>query len=321
VEKEKQVQDNETKTNQKKFSRRRFLKLTGAATVTTTVAGVLEGCASESSPPRGVIPSTGATLVPIEQQYPEVPYTPDSTPVPSELMFFTPEEFFIVEALTARVLPGTVQDPGAREAGVAVYIDRKLAFDQNNGFVEPTYFKPPFAKLYEGDTPPQKDDEKTVWVKKSEIDRYGFQSDSRPQETYRKNLAAVDQYAQTKFQKKFVDLSEDQQDQLLMDMESGDTQGFEDDNDRVFFTVLRQDTIDGMFADPAYGGNRNMVGWKLIGYPGAQRAYTPVDLHTEGNVRPPQSILQLHKFHPGQLANPDVIVPPSGSDIDQNHQP
>ncbi len=60
----------------------------------------------------------------------------------------------------------------------------------------------------------------------------------------------------------------------------------------------------------------DMVGWTMIGYPGAQRAYTPVDLNTEGNIRPPQSIAQMHMFNPGQNANPNVIVPPSGSRLD-----
>ena len=36
--------------------------------------------------------------------------------------------------------------------------------------------------------------------------------------------------------------------------------------------MLLNDTNEGMFADPIYGGNRDFAGWKLIGYPGAQRA-------------------------------------------------
>lgn len=33
-----------------------------------------------------------------------------------------------------------------------------------------------------------------------------------------------------------------------------------------FFTMVRNDTVAGMFADPKHGGNYNQVGWKLIGY-------------------------------------------------------
>ena len=37
---------------------------------------------------------------------------------------------------------------------------------------------------------------------------------------------------------------------------------------RVFFGMLYQNVMEGMFADPIYGGNRNKAGWKLIGFPG-----------------------------------------------------
>jgi gluconate 2-dehydrogenase gamma chain len=70
-----------------------------------------------------------------------------------------------------------------------------------------------------------------------------------------------------------------------------------------------------MFADPVYGGNRDMVGWKLIGYPGAQRAYTPEDIKNERFRLPPQSIADLAAFHPGEHANPNVILPVSGPNL------
>ena len=42
---------------------------------------------------------------------------------------------------------------------------------------------------------------------------------------------------------------------------------------QAFFNLLLAHTIAGFFADPVYGGNRDMVGWKLIGFPGAQMSY------------------------------------------------
>jgi gluconate 2-dehydrogenase gamma chain len=33
-----------------------------------------------------------------------------------------------------------------------------------------------------------------------------------------------------------------------------------------FFTMVRNDTVLGMFADPRHGGNHDRIGWKLIGY-------------------------------------------------------
>jgi hypothetical protein len=288
------------------ITRRGFLQVAGLVAAAAAGAGILRQ--------RTELPTIPvSTEVPVSSQYPEVPYAPASPPPADILSFFTPHEAKTVEALTARILPGTPDDPGAREAGVVNYIDKKMVF--NEGFAEPTYRSAPFAQTYEGDKPPQNQDTyQVVWVKKDELERYGFQSIHSPREMYRKGLASVDQYAKKQFQKQFVDLSEDQQDQILEDMSNDKAEGFEDPSGKAFFTLLRNDTIDGMFSDPAYGGNRDMVGWKLIGYPGAQRAYTPTDMMTEGEPRPPQSLAMMHHFHPGQAANPDVILPVSGSE-------
>jgi gluconate 2-dehydrogenase gamma chain len=281
------------------------------------VAGAgLAGC-NVAPKTEGITP----TPVPITEQYPEVP-SPPAEPLTDMLISFTPQEAQVLEALTARILPGTPDDPGAREAGVTNFVDKMLAF--NNGIVEPTYTHPPFAKTYEGDNPPPEaqtaDPTKAVWVKKDELERYGHQSSLTPKEAYRAGLSAVDRYAGEKFGKKFAELSEDQQDQIISDMADDKVTGFDKPSARDFFKMLRDHTIQGMFADPAYGGNHGMVGWKLIGYPGAQRAYTPADMKTEGNVRPPQSLAMLHHFHPGQPSNPNVILPVSGSDEQRPEQ-
>ena len=114
-----------------------------------------------------------------------------------------------------------------------------------------------------------------------------------PQEIYRRGLEFVDAYAQEQFGDDFVDLTEEQQDQILTDMNEGGTSGFEGPSGEAFFTQLRNDTIEGMFSDPMYGGNRSMVGWKLIGYPGAQRLYTPDDIKNPNFERDPQTLAQL----------------------------
>jgi gluconate 2-dehydrogenase gamma chain len=41
----------------------------------------------------------------------------------------------------------------------------------------------------------------------------------------------------------------------------------------TFFRLLRRHTIEGMFSDPLHGGNANMIGWQLIGYPGPVMNY------------------------------------------------
>jgi Gluconate 2-dehydrogenase subunit 3 len=37
---------------------------------------------------------------------------------------------------------------------------------------------------------------------------------------------------------------------------------------RAFFAVLYENVMEGLFADPIYGGNKDKVGWKMIGFPG-----------------------------------------------------
>jgi gluconate 2-dehydrogenase gamma chain len=95
------------------------------------------------------------------------------------------------------------------------------------------------------------------------------------------------------FEENFVELTEEQQDQILTDMAEDAATGFEGPSGQAFFTQLRNDTIEGMFSDPMHGGNRDLVGWKLIGYPGAQRFYTPEDIKNPDFSREPQSLAEL----------------------------
>jgi gluconate 2-dehydrogenase gamma chain len=132
-----------------------------------------------------------------------------------------------------------------------------------------------------------------VTVASEQVSRYGYQSVLVPQEIYRRGIEYVDAYAQSLFQKDFVELSADQQDQILTDMDEDKVTGFEGPSGKAFFTQLRNDTIEGMFGDPLYGGNRDLAGWKLVGYPGAQRFYTPDDIKNPNFTRESQSLAQL----------------------------
>lgn len=77
---------------------------------------------------------------------------------------------------------------------------------------------------------------------------FGYQGKATPQEIYREGLKNL---------KGFDNLGPAQQDEKLKQIESS-----------LFFTVLRRNTIEGMFCDPLHGGNVDMVGWQLIGFPG-----------------------------------------------------
>ena len=61
---------------------------------------------------------------------------------------------------------------------------------------------------------------------------------------------------------------------------------------KVFFETLLQNTKEGFFADPVYGGNRDMAGWKMIGFPGARYDYRDwIDRHNQRYPLPPVGIM------------------------------
>jgi hypothetical protein len=308
----KQARENQAQA-QRGISRRGFFR--GVVITAATIPAVVSGCSTEpEAQPVQTERQPGLHPSPPPPLNPDVPLAPDAPPSPSRLRTFTPHEARTVDALTARILPGTPEDPGAHEAGVVTYIDNMLAYSE--GFNESTYREPPYAQLYSGDEPPETEESfETVWVAADQIERYGYQSILSPREVYRLGVIAVDAYARSKHERLFVELTEEQQNTIIEEMVSGDaTQGFEQVSAPSFFAVLRLHTAEGMFSDPAYGGNRDMVGWKLLGYPGAQRAYTETDIRTEnGPVRPPQALAQLHPFSPGENAGEHVVLPVSGS--------
>lgn len=300
------------------LSRRSFLK-TGTLFITASALG---GCRTRAPDEDALaLPASvpEVTPLPVAEQYPEVPMTPAAPPASGVLEFFTPHEAKTLDALTARIFPGSPDDPGAHEAGVVNYIDHKLTFD--DGFAQPTYMHPPFAKAYEGDTPPAEagEDYGVVWVQKDQLERYGYQLELNPREVYRQGLSALERYTQDRYGAGFAALAAEQQDEVVGQLAEGAIDSFKKPSAKQFFKIVRDDVTEGMFCDPIYGGNRDMVGWKLLGYPGAQRAYTPAELLTEGTSRAPQGIAELHRFSPGQPANREVTLPVSG--FDMQHKP
>jgi gluconate 2-dehydrogenase gamma chain len=296
-------------------SRRGFLRAAGLAAVSAASVGTLNGC---ETAPEATTPAAAPSMAELQ---PVAPYPPAEPPSLGTLQFFNLHEAQMVEALTARILPGTPEDPGAREVGVVYYIDNLLAHP--DGFVEPTYHRPPFAQTYQGDEPPANaaGDYQIIWVPEAEIERYGYQAIFTPRETFRMGLAAIDRYARAQFEHDFAALSEEQQDQVITALVDGTATGFEPLSPKAFFQVLRRYTGEGMFSDPAYGGNRNLVGWKLLGYPGAQRAYLPDEVRQPGSglARPIWSLADMPHFHAGLEAGNNAILPVSGSDGDHGH--
>jgi gluconate 2-dehydrogenase gamma chain len=101
------------------------------------------------------------------------------------------------------------------------------------------------------------------------------------QEFYRHGLAQLDAYCRKAYNAPFVRLESTRQDEVIMALEQGKADGFAWPTARAFFDVLRRHTMEGMFADPIYGGNQNFAGWRLVGFPGAQAIFTPADMKNQ----------------------------------------
>ena len=101
------------------------------------------------------------------------------------------------------------------------------------------------------------------------------------QDFYRRGLAQLDAYCRKTHNTSFQHLSAAQQDEVLTALDEGKATGFTWPTAQDFFNTLRIHTFEGMFADPLYGGNKDFAGWRLVGFPGAQVMFTPIDLQNK----------------------------------------
>jgi gluconate 2-dehydrogenase gamma chain len=99
----------------------------------------------------------------------------------------------------------------------------------------------------------------------------GFMRDLQP--LYRRGLQVLSDLSTGGFGAEFAALTGDQRRALV---EALDARAGADPDDFAgqFYRIVREHTVQGFFGDPAYGGNRGVVGWKLVGFPGAQWGYT-----------------------------------------------
>jgi gluconate 2-dehydrogenase gamma chain len=100
------------------------------------------------------------------------------------------------------------------------------------------------------------------------------------QEFYRHGLAALEAHCRKTYGQSFARLSSEQQDDTIRALEEGKADSFTWPSARAFFETLRTHTMEGMFADPIYGGNKDFAGWNLVGFPGAQLVFTQSDLES-----------------------------------------
>jgi len=185
-------------------------------------------------------------------------------------LFFTPDEAAFIEAAVARLIPADDTGPGALEAEVPTYIDRQLAGAWGAG-----------EQLYRSGP----------WIT-TVAPQMGYQLPFTPADLFRKALRAVTDELHKTTRGGLAALAADDQDAYLKALETH-AQNLGGVPSDIFFASLLEMTIEGFFCDPAYGGNKEMVGWRLIGFPGAYANYYDlVDQHGIAFNRSPTSLAQ-----------------------------
>ena len=119
------------------------------------------------------------------------------------------------------------------------------------------------------------------------------------QDFYRRGLAALDAFSRKTHNQRFTQLDAARQDAVIAALEQGKATEFTWPSAQAFFNTVRTHTMEGMFADPVYGGNKDFAGWLLIGFPGAQPVFSPDDLaRKEGFTGAPMMGLQAQSKAP-----------------------
>jgi gluconate 2-dehydrogenase gamma chain len=133
---------------------------------------------------------------------------------------------------------------------VAIFIDRQLAGAWGAG-----------ARLYR----------QGPW--QTGTPQQGYQLPLTPAELYRRGIAATNRYCVATHGNELDRLAAEVQVEVLEGLERSDI-GLDGIPARTFFELMLQNAMEGFFADPLYGGNRDKAAWKMIGYPGVIAIYS-----------------------------------------------
>ncbi len=189
------------------------------------------------------------------------------------LMFFTPDEYQTTNAAVERIFPEGENGPGAMELNAAIYIDHQLASQW--GVNAKDYRLGPFYKP----EPTQ-----------------GEQIKLLRQDLFRLGLKRLDNYSNENYERQFLDLEAGEQDDVLAAFEEGKAGSISGVSTTEFFKLLRQLTLEGVYADPMYGGNKEMLGWEMRKYPGTRMGYIN-EIQKKDFVELEPNSLQSHMGH------------------------
>ena len=171
----------------------------------------------------------------------------------ARIFFNNSEHFNIIAEASERIFPKDELGAGAKELGVAFFIDNELAGNYGSGAKD--YRMGPF-----------------IPGKKNQ----GYQYALTRAELFKLGVNALNEEAKIRYKKGFLETNDKQKDEILKAFEANNTKfsfgGAVKASD--FFAELRSMTLAGVYADPIYGGNADMKAWKMKKFPGAQMSYT-----------------------------------------------
>lgn len=249
-------QDKKNTGFEKRSSRRKFIKNSGL-----TVGGVVLGGA------------LGSLLVDNKPTHSEMKHDTASVNYNQALMYFDKTQFDTIEAAVEQIFPKTEVGPGAKELLVAYYIDHQLA--GNWGLNSKEYMSGPF---YPGEA--------------SEL--FGHQTHLNRQQIFNLGIEALNEEANKRYKANFYELEDENQVAVLTAFDEDQVSLKGAASASYFFKLLRAATIEGVYADPLYGGNKDMMGWKMRNYPGHQMSYVNVIEKDEFVKIDPMSLNSQH---------------------------
>jgi gluconate 2-dehydrogenase gamma chain len=197
---------------------------------------------------------------------------PQPVPAPAAAseayLTLTATEAAFLSAAYDTFIPADRLSPSGTECGLVTYMDRQLAGAWGNG-----------ARFYRGGP----------FLKGKP--EHGYQLPLTPREFFRAGIAAANDWSRKTYGKDFDRLAAADREAALKAMEAGKAE-MPGVSSRQFFNALLQISMEGFFADPIYGGNRDMAAWKMVGYPGLPATYREDIKKYFGKKynKPPQSI-------------------------------
>jgi gluconate 2-dehydrogenase gamma chain len=189
-------------------------------------------------------------------------------PVSEATLVLTPTEADFIAAAADAIIPADELSPSGSDCGSVTFIDRQLASAWGGG--AKMYRSGPFVK----GKPEQ-----------------GYQLSLTPAEFFTVGIAAANDWSRRTYGHDFDRLAPDKRVEALKAMESGKAE-FVNFSSRAFFARLLTMTMEGFFGDPIYGGNRNKVSWKMLGFPGLPATYANLidEYRNKRYVAEPQAI-------------------------------